>query len=81
MPQIRPLCHYQFCWVNTICKPTWSTIITPSIGSIKLDPVPQNGGGQPTIVVKSPKCHDLDALRDTHKPPKGPKSQLHLSLD
>jgi hypothetical protein len=61
---------------------TYSTTISPLIGSIKLDPiVPQAIGLKSTIVVAPHKYQDHLGLKDTIVPPTCQKSQLHLSLD
>ncbi len=54
--------------------------ISFSIGSIKLDLVPQPSGGQCTMAtITSPKCNHHSKLKDAHQPPMYPKAQPQLS--
>jgi hypothetical protein len=60
---------------------TKSTPISPSIGSIKLNPTPDVGGQQSCSVVTSPNHHHRSSFNDTHEAPLCPKPPPQCSLD
>jgi hypothetical protein len=59
--------------------PTRSNTINPSIASIKLEAVPQAGGLQSSIAIRSLNCHHQASLEDSTNETPCPKPQLDLS--
>ncbi len=58
--------------------PTMSTTISPSIGSIKLNPTLDVGGQQSCIIIISLNHHHRSSFKDTHEAPSMPKTTIAM---